>query len=69
MAAAHHLRQVLLAVNVVAMPHPEAYIPIVSTLFDTSGRLQNAQTRELMTGFLLALAQWIARFPRVVSAE
>ena len=27
MAANHHLRQVLLAVNLAAMPYPEAYIP------------------------------------------
>ncbi|WP_129777636.1 NADPH-dependent FMN reductase [Peristeroidobacter soli] len=64
MAAAHHLRQVLLAVNLAAMPHPEAYIPAVATLFDDSGRLQNAPTREFMTGFLQAFATWLERFPR-----
>jgi chromate reductase, NAD(P)H dehydrogenase (quinone) len=64
MAAAHHLRQVLLAVNLVAMPHPEIYIPIVAPLFDESGRLQNPQTRELITSFLLAFAAWLERFPR-----
>lgn len=64
MAAAHHLRQVLLAVNVVAMPHPEAYIPLVATLFDASGRLQHAPTREFMTGFLVAFATWIERLRR-----
>ena len=64
MAAAHHLRQVLLAVNLAAMPHPEAYIPVVAGLFDESGRLQNVQARELMTGFLQAFAAWLERFPR-----
>jgi len=64
MAAAHHLRQVLSAVNVAAMPHPEAYIPGVATLFDERGRLQNPQTRELMTGFLQAFEAWLERFPR-----
>lgn len=64
MAAAHHLRQVLLAVNLAAMPHPEAYIPAVATLFDESGRLHNPQTRELMTSFLQAFAAWLERFPR-----
>ncbi len=39
MAANHHLRQVLLAVNLAAMPYPEAYIPDAETLFDESGRL------------------------------
>jgi chromate reductase len=64
MAAAHHLRQVMLAVNLAAMPHPEAYIPASATLFDESGRLQNPQTRELMTSFLQAFATWLERFPR-----
>jgi chromate reductase, NAD(P)H dehydrogenase (quinone) len=64
MAAAHHLRQVMLAVNLAAMPHPEAYIPGVAGLFDESGRLQNAQTREFMTGFLQAFAAWVERFPK-----
>jgi chromate reductase len=64
MAAAHHLRQVLLAVNVAAMPHPEAYIPAVATLFDENGRLQNPQLREFMTDFLEAFAGWLDKFPR-----
>lgn len=64
MAAAHHLRQVLLAVNLAAMPHPEAYIPVVATLFDDSGRLQHAPTREFTTAFLQAFEKWLDRFPR-----
>lgn len=54
MAAVHHLRQVMLAVNLAAMPHPEAYIPLVAKLFDEHGRLQDPQTREFMSGFLRA---------------
>lgn len=64
MAAAHHLRQVLLAVNLAAMPHPEAYIPAAAALFDESGRLQNPQAREFMTGFLQAFAAWLGKFPQ-----
>jgi chromate reductase len=64
MAAAHHLRQVLLAVNLAAMPHPEVYIPVVATLFDADGKLQNPQTRELMTDFLRAFAAWLEKFSR-----
>lgn len=66
MAAAHHLRQVLLAVNLSAMPHPEVYIHLAGTLFDASGRLQNAPARELLTGFLQAFATWLERFPRAL---
>ncbi|MET0535110.1 MAG: NAD(P)H-dependent oxidoreductase [Steroidobacter sp.] len=67
MAAAHHLRQVLLAVNVAAMPHPEAYIHSVASLFDESGRLQHAPTREFMTTFLQAFATWLEKFPRATA--
>lgn len=63
MAAAHHLRQVLLAVNLAAMPHPEIYVPLVATLFDEQGRLENAQARELVKGFLQTFTVWLERFP------
>jgi chromate reductase len=63
MAAAHHLRQVLLAVNVAAMPHPEAYIAAAATLFDDSGRLQSAPMREFMTSFMQSFEAWLRRFP------
>lgn len=59
MAANHHLRQVLLAVNLAAMPHPEAYIPAVATLFDENGKLRNPDTRKFMTDFLVAFDSWI----------
>jgi chromate reductase, NAD(P)H dehydrogenase (quinone) len=62
MAAAHHLRQVMLAVNLAAMPHPEAYIPLAGAMFDDRGRLQNPQMREFMSSFLQAFATWLERF-------
>lgn len=61
MAANHHLRQVLLAVNVAAMPYPEAYIPNAGTLFDETGRLTNAGTRQFLAEFMEAFAAWVAR--------
>lgn len=61
MAAVHHLRQVMLAVNLAAMPHPEAYLPSVATLFDADGRLHNPQTREFLTGFLRAFQTWLTK--------
>jgi chromate reductase len=69
MAAAHHLRQVLLAVNLAAMPHPEAYIPTVATLFDESSRLRNPPVREFMTGFLQAFAAWLGKFPKAPAEQ
>lgn len=62
MAAAHHLRQVLLAVNLAAMPHPEAYIFASGSLFDDSGRLRSEPTREFLTDFMLAFGAWIEKF-------
>ncbi|HEY6644344.1 NAD(P)H-dependent oxidoreductase [Povalibacter sp.] len=65
MAANHHLRQVLLAVNLAAMAHPEAYLPAVAGLFDENGALQNADTRKFMGEFLQTFDAWIGK---VVSA-
>jgi chromate reductase len=62
MAANHHLRQVLLAVNIPAMPYPEAYIPGAETLFDESGRLTSDSTRQFLTTFMEAFAAWVGRF-------
>jgi chromate reductase, NAD(P)H dehydrogenase (quinone) len=62
MAANHQLRQVLMAVNIAAMPYPEAYIPDAETLFDASGRLTNESTREFLQTFMEALVTWVARF-------
>jgi chromate reductase, NAD(P)H dehydrogenase (quinone) len=62
MAANHHLRQVLLAVNLAAMPYPEAYVPGAATLFDEDGRLTSADTRQFMAAFMESFASWISRF-------
>jgi chromate reductase, NAD(P)H dehydrogenase (quinone) len=62
MAANHQLRQVLMAVNIAAMPYPEAYIPGAETLFDESGRLTNDGTRQFLQTFMEAFAAWVARF-------
>ena len=61
MAANHHLRQVLLAVNLAAMPYPEAYIPDAETLFDETGSLRSAETRQFLQVFMEAFAAWVAR--------
>jgi chromate reductase, NAD(P)H dehydrogenase (quinone) len=61
MAANHHLRQVLMAVNLATMAYPEAYIPAVATLFGEKGALQNTETRKFLREFLLAFEDWIAR--------
>jgi chromate reductase, NAD(P)H dehydrogenase (quinone) len=62
MASNNHLRQVLFAVNLAAMPYPEAYIPAAATLFDESGKLVKAETREFLGTFMQAFEQWIAKW-------
>lgn len=61
MAANHHLRQVLYGVNLAAMPYPEAYIPNAASLFDSEGRLTNADTRAFLAQFLQAFENWVSR--------
>ena len=63
MAANHHLRQVLYAVNLSAMPYPEAYIAGAAKLFDDNGRLVSKETRDFVTSFLAAFESFVAGFP------
>jgi len=59
--AHHHLRQVLVAVNLATMPHPEAYIGGSAKLFDKAGELVDESTRDFMTDFLAAFRAWIEK--------
>lgn len=61
MAANHHLRQSLYAVDVATMAHPEAYLPLAATLFDAEGRLVSAEARKLAEAFLGSFERWIDR--------
>lgn len=57
--AHHQLRQVLMGVGMLSMPHPEAYIGNAGTLFDDAGELNNPATTEFMTAFMAAFEAWI----------
>ena len=57
----HHLRQSLVFLDMPAMPQPEAYIGNAAALFGPDGKLTNDSTREFLTKFLTAFAQWVAR--------
>ncbi len=59
--ANHHLRQSLVFLDMPAMQQPEAYIGGAAKLFDEQGALVNDATREFITKFMQAFAQWIAR--------
>ena len=58
--ANHHLRQSLVFLNVLTMQQPEAYIGNAANLFDEKGNLANDSTREFITKFMQAFAEWIA---------
>ena len=57
--ANHHLRQMLVFLNVPAMQQPEAYIGGANKLFDASGNLTNDSTREFLKTFIESFGKWI----------
>jgi chromate reductase len=57
--ANHHLRQMLVFLNVPTMQQPEAYIGGAGKLFDESGNLTNDTTRHFLKAFVDAYAAWI----------
>jgi chromate reductase len=58
--ANHHLRQMLVFLNMPAMPQPEAYIGHADKLFDDNGKLSNQETGKFLKSFLAAFEKWIA---------
>jgi hypothetical protein len=44
-----------------ALPQPEAYLGGVDKLFDASGQLANASTRQFCELFLKAFEAWVRR--------
>jgi chromate reductase len=59
--ANHHLRQMLVFLNVPVLQQPEAYIGGADKLFDQSGALTNDSTREFLRTFITAFDAWIER--------
>ena len=57
--ANHHLRQMFVFLNVLVMQQPEAYLGRASEIFDESGALADVRTREFLTNFIEAYAQWV----------
>src|SRR5437763_8437033 len=59
--ANHHLRQMLVFLNVLTMQQPEAYIGGVGKMFDEQGKLTNESTSEVLKTCVAAFARWIDR--------
>jgi chromate reductase, NAD(P)H dehydrogenase (quinone) len=57
--ANHHVRQTLVFLNVPVLQQPEAYIGGAAKLFDESGKLTNADSREFVGKFMKAYAAWV----------
>jgi chromate reductase len=60
--ANHHLRQSLVYLDMPTLQQPELYVARVESLLDSSGRISNAETKELGTKFMTAFEAWIRRF-------
>jgi chromate reductase, NAD(P)H dehydrogenase (quinone) len=56
-----HLRQVCQALDMLTLNKPEVLVTQTWTRFDTQGRLTDAQTREVLTGFMARFGDWIER--------
>jgi chromate reductase len=58
--ANHHLRQSLVFLDMPAMQQPEAYLSNIGSAFD-GDKLTNDKTRELLTKFVTAFAEFVDR--------
>lgn len=59
--ANHHLRQSLVAVDILTMALPEAYIGHADELFDSAGVLTNEKTKAFLRKFVEKYALWVAK--------
>lgn len=62
--ANHHLRQMLVFLNVPVLQQPEAYLGGAGDYFDEDGELKNEATRKFLTKFINAYAAWVETFRR-----
>lgn len=54
----HHLRQVLVSVNMYALTRPQVMIGEAASQFDSDGNLMNEKTKDLIVKLLHNLAEW-----------
>lgn len=60
--ANHHLRQSLVFLGMPCMQQPELYLARIAESLDDKGAVKNEKTRELLSKFAAAFAQWVERF-------
>lgn len=59
--ANHHLRQMLVFLNVPVMQQPEAYISNAAKLLDSNGKLTSDTTRQFLRTIMDTFAAWVER--------
>ncbi len=59
--ASHHLRQMLVFLDMPTLQQPEMYIGNAAAMFDAEGKLTNDSTREFLTKGMAAFAAWIEK--------
>lgn len=57
--ANHHLRQMLVFLDMPALQQPELYLGGAAKMFDPDGNFTDSSTKELVVKFLTAFASWI----------
>ena len=57
--ANHHLRQMLVFLDMPPLQQPELYLGGAGKMFDADGNITESSTRELIVKFLTAFAGWI----------
>lgn len=57
--ANHHLRQVLVFLNMPVLQQPEMYIGDAGTLFDDSGQLTDERARQSFKTYIAAYSRWV----------
>jgi chromate reductase, NAD(P)H dehydrogenase (quinone) len=62
--ANHHLRQMLVFLDMPALQQPEAYVGGADKLLGPDGELTNDSTRLFLTKVMEAFAEWIERFSK-----
>jgi chromate reductase len=59
--ANHHLRQMLVFLDMPTLQQPEMYIGHAAPMFDAAGKLTNDATRDFLTKGMAAFATWIEK--------
>ena len=60
--AQQHLRNVLAYLDVPTLPQPEVFIHFKDGMFDSEGRIENADTQKFLQGFVDRYVSWVKQF-------